>query len=73
MKNDGLKKRHDLIQEYHFKLKELNAEKNAITKTINVIKERFEDLIQTEPDLEQLSLFDNMDDFLRERSQKIID
>ena len=38
MKNDGLKKRHDLIQEYHFKLKELNAEKNAITKTINVIK-----------------------------------
>lgn len=72
MKNDGLKKKQDLIQEYYFKLKDLNAEKNAITKTINVMKERFEELIEVEADLDQLCLFENMDDFLRERAQKVL-
>lgn len=72
MKNDGLKKKQDLIQEYYFKLKDLNAEKTAITKTINVMKERFEELIEVEADLEQLCLFENMDDFLRERAEKVL-
>jgi hypothetical protein len=72
MKNNGLRKKQDLIQEYYFKLQDLASEKSAITKTINVMKERFEELIKAEEDLDQLCLFENMDDFLREREQKLI-
>lgn len=72
MKNDGLRKKQDLIQEYYFKLQDLASEKTAITKTINVMKERFEELIKVEEDLDQLCLFENMDEFLKERSQKVL-
>ena len=73
MKKDGLRKKNDLIQEHYFKLKNLAFEKSALTKTINVLKERFEELIKAEEDLDQLTLFENMDDFLRERAQKVSD
>ncbi len=70
MKNNVIQKKQNLIQEYYFKLKELNQEKKAITKTINVMKEKFEKLIEVEADSEELLLFENMDDFLRERAEK---
>jgi hypothetical protein len=70
MENNGLKKKQDLIKEYYFKLKELNKEKNAITKTINLMKDRFEELIEVEADLDQLYLFENMNDFLKESKPK---
>lgn len=72
MKTTGVQKKQNLIQEYYFKLKDLNAEKKAITKTINVMKEKFEQLIEVEPELEQLLLFENMDDFLKVREAKLL-
>lgn len=71
MKNNVIQKKQNLIQEYYFKLKELNQQKKEITKTINVMKEKFEKLIEVEADSEELLLFENMDDFLREREENI--
>ncbi len=64
---NGLVKKQQLIRDYYQKLKTLNAQKSAIQKDINIIKSKFEELIEIEADLDQLQLFENMDDFLAER------
>ena len=71
MSNSGLFKKQELIKEYYQKLKMLNAQKGAITKTINTLKSRFEELIEIEADLDQLQLFENMDDLLRGREENL--
>lgn len=71
MSNSGLFRKQELIKEYYQKLKMLNAQKGAITKTINTLKSRFEELIEIEADLDQLQLFDNMDDLLRVRDENL--
>lgn len=65
---NGLVKKQQLIRDYYQKLKMLNAQKSAIQKDINTIKLKFEELIEIEADLDQLQLFENMDDFLAERA-----
>ena len=65
---NGLVKKQQLIRDYYQKLKMLNAQKSAIQKDINTIKLKFEELIEIEADLDQLQLFENMDDFLAEKA-----
>lgn len=70
MSNSGLLKKQNLIREYHQELKSLNAQKGAITKRINILKIRFEELIEVEADLDQLLLFEDMDELLKSNDGK---
>lgn len=65
---NGLVKKQQLIKDYYQKLKMLTAKKSTIQKDINIMKSKFEELIEVEPDLDQLQLFENMDDFLVENA-----
>lgn len=65
---NGLEKKQQLIRDYYQKLKMLTAQKSTIQKDINIMKSKFEELIEVEADLDQLQLFENMDDFLAEKA-----
>ena len=65
---NGLVKKQQLIRDYYQKLKMLNLQKSSIQKDINTIKAKFEELIEVEADLDQLQLFENMDDFLTDKA-----
>lgn len=64
MANENYKKKQDLIQKYYQKIKDLEIERKSINSKLSICKEKFEELISTEADLDQLTLFENLDDFL---------
>lgn len=64
MANDNYRKKQELIQKYYQKIKDLEIERKSINSKLAICKEKFEELISTEADLDQLTLFENLDDFL---------
>lgn len=64
LKIKGLIKKQDLIKEYVDKIHTMEQASINIDKKIRVIKKRFSDLIKSTPDLEQLELFENLEQIL---------
>lgn len=60
----GYEKKQKLTVIYYGKIKSLKSERSKINSELKICEEKFAELINTEADLDQLSLFDNLDQFL---------
>lgn len=65
MSKNVYQRKQELIQEYYQKIKDLEVERKSINSKLSICKEKFEELIYTEADLNKLSLFENLDEFLK--------
>ena len=68
-KNDiikGYQKKANLIQQYYEKIEKLEQKRSAVNREIKLFKGKFKELILSDPDPDQLVLFENMDVFLKE-------
>ena len=63
---DSFKKKQILISKYYDKMKKLKNQRNETNAQLKIVQEKFEELINTNADVDQLALFDNLDEFLTE-------
>lgn len=63
---DSFKKKQMLISTYYEKIKKLKAQRNETNAQLKIVQEKFEELINTQADIKQLELFDDLDQFLTE-------
>lgn len=60
----GLIKKQKLISLYYEKINKLQVERKLINKKLKAAEDRFAELINSTADVDQLELFDNIDQFL---------
>lgn len=60
----GLIKKQKLISLYYEKINKLQIERKLINKKLKAAEDRFAELINSTADVDQLELFDNIDQFL---------
>ena len=65
----GLEKKQKLLLEYYHMIANLNKEKQAIGAKIKKANARFEQLLESDSDPDQLAMFENMDEFLTELAE----
>jgi hypothetical protein len=59
--NNNYKKKQNLIAKYYQKIKELEQERKKINAQLKITNEKFEELITSEANEDQLNLFEDMD------------
>lgn len=61
---DSFKKKQLLISKYYEKMKTLKIQRNETNAQLKIVQEKFEELINTAADVDQLALFEDLDQFL---------
>ncbi|OBQ56117.1 hypothetical protein JJL45_05105 [Tamlana sp. s12] len=61
---ESFKKKQVLISKYYEKIKILKIQRNETNAQLKIVQKRFEELINTDADVDQLALFENLDEYL---------